>query len=132
MTTMDRTFLNPSNVPTPMGPYSQGIKASFQEAIFVSGQVAEDEKGQLVGKDDPEQQARRAFLNLASVLKEAGTTLDHVVKLTIILTSRDFYPAVSKVRKELFKQDFPTATSFIVSGLAKPDWLLEIEAIAIL
>jgi 2-iminobutanoate/2-iminopropanoate deaminase len=115
-----------------MGPYSQGIKASFHELVFVSGQVAEDENGQLVGKGDPEEQARRAFLNLANVLKEAGASLDNITKLTVILTSREFYPAVSKVRKELFKQDFPTATSFIVSGLAKPEWLLEIEAIAVI
>ena len=129
---MDRLILNPESVPKPMGPYSQGIMTSSTNIVFISGQVAEDENGQLIGKGDAEQQARRAFQNLASVLKKAGGDLENIVKLTVILTNRDYYPSVTKVRKELFSKSFPTATSFIVSGLAKQEWLVEIEAIAVL
>ncbi len=99
--------------------------------IFVSGQVAENEKGELVGLGDIDAQARKAFENLKSVLAESNAGISDIVKLTVILTSREFYPVVSKVRRELFKEDFPAATSFIVSGLAKPEWLVEVEAIAV-
>lgn len=126
-----KEIVNPKEVPMPSGPYSQAVKTKGDKLLFISGQVAENEKGELVGKGDPETQARKVFENLRFCLSEGGADFPDVVKLTIILTNRESYPAVSKVRRELFKNNFPAATSFIVGGLAKPDWLIEVEAIAV-
>ncbi|MDG6994906.1 MAG: RidA family protein [Nitrososphaerota archaeon] len=127
----NREYVNPDDVPKPIGPYSQAVKCTGNLLVFVSGQVAENKDGELVGKGDPEKQARKAFENLKSVLLESDMNIPDIVKLTVILAERAAYPAVSKVRREFFKEGFPAATSFVVAGLAKPEWLVEVEAIAV-
>jgi len=115
-----------------IGPYSQGVKIEAKELVFISGQVPEDEQGNVVGKRDIEVQARQVMENLKAMMASAGGSLNDIAKLTILLTDMKFYDAVSKIRYEYFRNDFPAATLFEVKSLAKKDWLLEIEAIAVL
>ena len=115
-----------------MGPYSQGVKIKPGTLVFISGQVPEDEQGNVVGKGDIDVQARQVLENLKAMMETTGGSLKDVAKLTILLTDMKYYDAVAKARYEYFKGEFPAATLFEVRSLAKKEWLLEIEAIAVI
>lgn len=108
--------------------YSHAAKAGG--LVFVAGQVAQDMNGNLVGKGDIEAQAVQIFENLKAVLASAGTTLDDVVKLTTYTTSVAYRAKIAEVRARYFNTYFPPNTFIVVAGLATPDYLLEIEAVA--
>jgi len=109
--------------------YSHAAKAGG--FVFVAGQVAQDAEGNLVGRGDIEAQAVQVFENLKAVLASAGTTLDQVVKLTTYTTSVTYRQKIAEVRARYFTGYFPPNTFLVVSSLATPDYLLEIEAVAV-
>jgi len=125
-----KTKLAPREVFQLPFPYSQGIAAQGKRMIFVAGQIAIDEKGALVGKDDPEAQARQVFKNIKAVLESAGASMDHVVKITMIVKNAADFPKIGAVRREVFKEPYPASTTF-VAALLNPDWLVEVEAFAV-
>ena len=101
--------------------------------IAVSGQIALDEHGELVGPGDPAAQARQVFANLGRCLTAAGATFQDVVKLTYFVTDIAHLPAVRTARDEVIDIAHPPASSAVqVAALFRPDLLLEIEAFAIL
>jgi enamine deaminase RidA (YjgF/YER057c/UK114 family) len=100
--------------------------------IFISGQVAVDAAGQLVGVGDVELQARQVFSNIGKILSSAGADLTDIVKWTIYDTDIDGHAAaIGRVRDEIFGGAFPASTKIEVKRLAHPGWLLEIDAIAV-
>jgi enamine deaminase RidA (YjgF/YER057c/UK114 family) len=102
--------------------------------LHVSGQVAFDEHGALVGPDDPEQQAGQCFANIAALLAAAGATPGDVVSLRCFLVDADCYPAYAAA-KNRFLADVrvpPAGTAVIVAGLLVPGLLMEIEAVAVI
>ncbi|MGI9410200.1 MAG: RidA family protein [Hyphomicrobiaceae bacterium] len=99
-------------------------------AVYLSGQVPLNEKGELVGKGDPAAQAEQAMRNVASLLNDAGCTLSDVVKITIYITDRANREPVYQVVGRWLKGVYPACTGLLVSGLAGPDWLMEIDVIA--
>jgi enamine deaminase RidA (YjgF/YER057c/UK114 family) len=100
--------------------------------IAVSGQVALDEHGELVGKDDPEAQARQVFENLRRCLAAAGATFSDVIKLTYYVTDIAYLPAIRAVRSEFAGTDrLPASTAVQVVALFRPELLLEVEAFAL-
>lgn len=111
--------------------YSQAVRLG--DLIFVSGQVAWDSEGRVVGFGDPLAQARQAFANLRSVLERSGSGLDRVGKIFMLATSRDHLAVLRQVRHEVFDPigHYPAATFAVVDGLASADLLVEIEAVAI-
>jgi len=86
---MEKTYLQPNNVPKPAGDYSQGLKVKGGTLVVISGQVAWDAQGNLVGKGDLEAQTRQVFENLKNMLASAGATFSDVVKLGIFLKNRE-------------------------------------------
>jgi len=101
--------------------------------IAISGQIALDESGALVGPDDPEAQARQVFENLRRCLHAAGATFDDVVKLTYFVTDIAWLPAVRTVRDTFVDPARPPASSAVqVVSLVRPDLLMEIEALAVI
>ncbi len=108
--------------------YSHAAKAGG--LVFVAGQVAQDAEGVLVGRGDIETQAVQVFENLKAVLASAGATFDDVVKLTTYTTSLAYRPKIAEIRARYFKTYFPPNTFVVVSSLATPEYLLEIEAVA--
>ena len=115
----------------PPAPYSQGFATQGKRTIYVSGQVGLDEKGNLAGgKGDAEAQTRQAFRNMKAVLEAAGATMDDVVKLTTVVVRLPDFPKIAAVRKEFFREPYPASTTF-VAALLNPDWLVEVEAIAV-
>jgi reactive intermediate/imine deaminase len=108
--------------------YSHAAKAAG--LVFVAGQVAQDAEGVLVGRGDIEAQAVQVFENLKAVLASAGATFDDVVKMTTYTTSLAYRPKIAEIRARYFKTYFPPNTFVVVSSLATPEYLLEIEAVA--
>jgi reactive intermediate/imine deaminase len=120
-----------STVPEPGAAYSQGIAARGETLIFISGQVPVDANGDLVGTDDMRAQALQVFENLQSQLRAAGADFDDVVKLTIFVTDMNRFGEFSEVRSDFLEEPFPAASAIEVSALASPDWLVEVEAYAV-
>jgi len=122
-------YVRPDGMP-PVNGYSHAV--AFQgRLVAVSGQVPLDADGRLVGRGDPEAQARQVFANLEAALAAAGATMDHVVKLTVFLTDMADLAAFRKARDEFIRADTPPASSLVrVSGLVNPEFRIEVEALA--
>jgi 2-iminobutanoate/2-iminopropanoate deaminase len=113
------------NVPPPKGPYSPAVRAGG--FVYVSGQTPRNFiSGELVG-DDITTQTRQTLSNVQRVLSEAGATMQHVVSVTIYLTSVDDWAAMNSVYTEFFSSPFPSRTAV---GCSLRDILVEISAIA--
>ncbi|GAA5210463.1 RidA family protein [Streptomyces thinghirensis] len=100
--------------------------------VAVSGQLALDEDGGLVGEGDPTAQARQVFENLRRCLAAAGASFDDVVKLTFFVTDMAHLPAIRAARAEHIPDDrLPAASAVQVAALVRPEFLMEIEAFAV-
>jgi len=100
--------------------------------LYLRGQVGTDFDGNLIGFNDPKAQTEQAMKNVKQLLEEAGSCLDHVCKITIYLTSREIREVVYRTVGKWLKGVFPVSTGVIVAGLAKPEWLLEVDVIAVI
>jgi len=128
---MSGQIIQPQSVHSTAGVgYSHVAKVG--NTLYIAGQIALDPTGSLVGKDDIEAQAQQVYANLQSILKELGGTLNDIVKMTTYLTDRSQLAAFRRARNRAFSDPFPPNTLLFVSGLAQPDYLVEIEAVAIL
>jgi enamine deaminase RidA (YjgF/YER057c/UK114 family) len=110
--------------------YSHAVKMG--NLVFVAGQVALDADGNLVGEGDVAAQTEQVFHNLKTVLEAAGSGLDKVGKVTVLTTKLDYRPTIHGIRSRIFQEvgRFPASTLAVVSSLADPRWLVEIEAVA--
>jgi reactive intermediate/imine deaminase len=108
--------------------FAPGIQVG--ELLFVSGQVAQDNSGNLVGPGDCEAQTRQVMARVRAVVEAAGATMEDVVKITAFLVNLDDYPAYNKVRGENFTSNPPASSSVIVASLVRPEFLVEVEAVA--
>lgn len=121
-----RTYTAPGAA-APVGPYSPAVEAGG--FVFVSGQIALDAGGQMVGYTAPDQ-ARRALDNLRRLLAVASLDLSAVVKTTIFLTDLADFTAVNQVYADYFSEPFPARSTIQVGALPKGA-KVEIEAIAL-
>ncbi len=122
--------INPPGLSTPAG-YSHVVSAAGGRTIYISGQVAYDAHGTLVGKGDLRAQTRQVFANLDVALKAAGATFNDVVKANYYLLDATQVQAVRDIRSEFFTMELPASTLVEVPRLAHPDFLIEIEVIAV-
>ena len=128
---MPREIIQPEGLWDPRPRFAQVVKIGNQ--VYVAGQTAVDEKGNVVGKGEIEAQTRQIFKNLQKCLRATGAGFDQVVKLNIYSTDLDAHlPTIAKVRKEYFPKEPVASTTIQIPRLVHPDWLLEIEAIAVL
>jgi reactive intermediate/imine deaminase len=126
---MPSQHINPEALSRSRG-YSQVVKAG--NTVYIAGQISVGSDGNVVGKGDAESQVRQIWRNIEAAVKAAGGSLQNVVKTTTYVTNIQHAAAVRKVREELFQSiNPPTSTLLVVSGLASPDYLVEIEAIAV-
>jgi enamine deaminase RidA (YjgF/YER057c/UK114 family) len=116
-------------------PFSQGWRCG--DFIFVGGQISADEHGRTIGVGDIAIQTRNVFENIRRVLAEAGAQMRDIVKFNTFYVFegegeeiREFWERMTKVRMEFFDEPGPCGTGVRVSGLAYPDLLIEVEAIA--
>lgn len=115
--------------PQPIGPYSQGVIAEGK-FLFVSGQVPLKPDGTLAGEDIVSQ-TRQAILNIKAIVESVGTTLDSVVKTTVLLSDMNNFAAMNEVYNEFFGKSKPARATYQVARLPK-DALIEIEVIVVL
>lgn len=99
--------------------------------IYVAGQVAQDEHGELVGRGDIRVQAAQVMANLQKALAAAGAGLEHLVRITIYVTDARYRDELRDVQREYLGGHLPASTLLVVAGLARPDYLLEIDAVAV-
>lgn len=121
-------------VPTTLHPtpgYSQVVTVTEGQMIYLAGQVALDSSGNLVGRDDFRAQAQQVFENIQTVLAAVGANFSHVVKLNMYVLDREQLPLLREVRDRYVNTQAPPASTLIeVKGLARAEFLLEVEAIA--
>ncbi|RJR46089.1 MAG: RidA family protein [Deltaproteobacteria bacterium] len=117
--------------PDPYEPFrlAQGYRVG--DLLFISGQAAIDEAGQIVGVDDFDAQAEQVFANLERVLRAGGSSLANVIKVTIFLRDMSNFAKIVELRGRYFKPPYPADTIVEVTSLYTPEALLEIEAIAV-
>jgi enamine deaminase RidA (YjgF/YER057c/UK114 family) len=124
---------NPPELGTPPG-YSQIVDVSASRIIFISGQTALDQEGNLVGRNDFAAQAAQVFRNLAIALRARGCDATNLVKLTVFLTDMENLGAYREVRNRFFASVTPPAAPAVtlveVSKLYGAEFMIEIEAIA--
>jgi enamine deaminase RidA (YjgF/YER057c/UK114 family) len=132
-TTATITRINPPELGTPPG-YSQVVDVRAGRIVFIAGQTALNEDGELIGKDDFAAQAAQVFHNLGIALKAAGCDGRNLIKLTVFLRDMDNLAAYREARNRFFATVTPPAAPAItlveVSRLYGSDFLIEIEAIA--
>ena len=101
--------------------------------VFVRGQVGQDlDTAKNVGDCDAAAQTERAMANIDQLLKEAGSSLDHICRIQVYITDRAYRDAVYQVIGKWLKGVHPVSTGLIVNGLARPEWVMEIEATAVI
>jgi enamine deaminase RidA (YjgF/YER057c/UK114 family) len=98
--------------------------------VYVRGQTAMDLEGKIVGIGDPAAQTENAMACAKTLLAEAGAELRDIVKITIYITDRAYREPVYRVVGKWLKGVFPVSTGLIVQGLARPEYLMEIDVIA--
>ena len=122
-----------------VNPWTWQDAAGFSQAwriddagsiVFVSGQAPISADGRLVGEGDFEAQVRQVLENLRTVLEEAGSGLDAVVKLTVYLTEMSLLRDYTRIKSEFFAGEQPASTALGVTALARPEMMVEVEAVA--
>ena len=133
---MPKEYINPDNLfPSLPHGFSQIVVASGKRMVFISGQTAWDERKNIIGGDSVLEQARQALRNLEKAIGAAGGTLTDVVAMRIYVVDyqAECGTAVGIALREFFSTQNPTASTWIgVSALADPEFLIEIEATAVL
>ena len=121
---------NPPTLSTPTG-YTHIVEVNGPgKTVYISGQIALDKDGKVVGEGDMKAQAEQVFKNLQAALTAAGATFADVVKMNTYITDMDKAPAVREVRARYFGTTTPASTLVQVVRLARPEFLLEIEVTA--
>ena len=98
--------------------------------LYIAGQVAQDEHGEIVGRGDFQAQAVQVMDNLRKALAAAGAGLEHLVRITIYMTDARYRDVMRDVTRQYLGAALPASTLLVVSALARPECLLEIDAIA--
>ena len=112
----------------PISHFADAVIAG--KTLYVSGLVATDEQGNVVGTGDVVEQTRQIFRNLRRILDLAGARPSDVAKVTIFMRDIDQRPLINPVRQEFFGTHRPASTLVEVGALVRPELLLEIEAVA--
>jgi enamine deaminase RidA (YjgF/YER057c/UK114 family) len=130
---MGKEFFSPATLPPPVG-YSHVAKVNKGTLIYLAGQVSSDASGKLVGEGNFEAQAEQVFRNIGIGLKTAGATMVDIVKLNVYIVAEVDQADVPKLRairdRHVSTATPPASTLVFVTRLARPGWLIEIEAIA--
>jgi reactive intermediate/imine deaminase len=119
-------------VVAPFGIFSSAAWQPEGRVLHVSGHVSQVEDGSTVGAGSMEAQTRQVLENIRAVLAVAGGTMDDVVKVTVFVTDVTEIAKIHEVRAQFFRPPYPASTLVQVARLIDPDWLIEIEAVAVI
>ena len=124
---MAHETLTPTSVHPTVG-YSHAVRNG--NMLIISGQVAQDKAGNTVAAGDFEGQARQVFENLRNICEEFGGAISDIAKITVFLTDPRNIDGFRTVRNQFMGEPFPASTLLIIDGLAKAEWMIEVEATA--
>ncbi len=132
---MTKIYSNPAGVHDPVGMYSHLVDVTPKRFLFLAGQVAVDQSGVVVGRDDISVQTRKAYENIGIILNSAGASFSDIVQVKTYIVGPHNMDGYIESRKELFDRIYPEGkcppnTFLFVSGLFDPDMLIEIEVVA--
>ena len=127
---MAKQIILPQKIAKPRGNYSHGVAISPARLLFIAGQTAVDSSGNIVGIGDASRQAKQVYENIGAILTDAGMTFSDIVKITTYVTDVSYREKVNEVRIQDLKKDFPASTLVVVKGLAREEFMVEVEAIA--
>lgn len=128
---MSKQAIRPQGILNAPG-YSHAVLKSGTP-VFISGQVAQEESGAIVGEGDIEAQVAQVFRNLRTVVNACGGSMDDIVKINVYTTDLSYRPAIGAARLKTFRAGLmPASTFVVVSSLADPRLLVEIEAVAMI
>jgi reactive intermediate/imine deaminase len=119
---------NPPALSTPTG-YTHVVAPQRGRLVFIAGQVSADKSGTVVGKGDFKAQAKQVFDNMKAAVEAAGGTMADVAKINVYVTDLSQISALREVRQQYFTGNPPASTLVQVVALARPEFMLEIEAI---
>ena len=122
--------INPPTLSRPTG-YTHVVEVTGGRTLYISGQVAFDREGGLVGKGDFAAQTRQVFENLKLALGSANAKLDDIVKITVFVTDAAHVPTFREIRNAYFPGNVPASTLVQVVQLVRPELMIEIEAVAV-
>ena len=122
-------YLNPPTLSAPTG-YTHVVEVLRGKTIYISGQVALDKSGNVVGKGDFAAQTTQVFENLKAALAAGGATFDNVVKVTMFVTDMSHIAILRTIRLQYYGKNAPASTLVQIGKLAHEDFMIEIEAIA--
>ena len=130
---MTLQLINPQDLPTPL-TYSHVAVATGSKTVFIAGQEPEDALGNLVGPGDLAGQGRQVFANLGRALAAAGARPGQVAKITIYVVHHrpEYLPVIEQARVGLFGDHKPADTVVGVETLSRPEYLIEVDAIAVI
>jgi enamine deaminase RidA (YjgF/YER057c/UK114 family) len=126
-------FINPEGLSKPTG-YTHVVVTSGGRTVYIAGQVSLNAKGEVVGKNDLKVQTEQVFENLKTALAAAGCTFNNVVKITtyVVNYKPDVIPMIREIRSKYLSSEHPPASTLVgVQGLAREDFMIEIEAVAV-
>jgi len=129
---MAKTTLNPDGLPVPRGSYSLVNIAQPGRMVFIAGQTASDHDGKVVGAGDARAQTRFILEKIQRAVEAAGGTINDVVAMSVFSTDVKYHRDINETRREVLGTNFPTSTMVQVVALARPELLLEINAIAVI
>jgi 2-iminobutanoate/2-iminopropanoate deaminase len=122
-----------SNIASPSGHFSQAIAAEAKgRIVFISGMTARRADGSIAGVGDIEAQTRQVCENLKNAVESAGGTMDHICRVDVYVRNIEHFQTIHKVRREYFKPPAPASTLVEVTKMVHPDYLIEINAIAVI
>ncbi|HEX4612342.1 MAG TPA: RidA family protein [Urbifossiella sp.] len=130
---MSKQFLNPPAL-NPTNGFTHVVTTTGGKTVYVSGQVSVNEKAEVVGKGDMRAQVEHVFENLRVALAAAGAAFRDVVKITyfVVDLKPEHVPHIREVRRKYLDPDRPPASTLVgVAALVVPDWLIEIELVAV-
>ncbi|HAM56157.1 MAG TPA: enamine deaminase RidA [Candidatus Rokubacteria bacterium] len=116
----------------PFGIFSSAAWQPEGKVLHVSGQVAQDATGSVMGKGDIRAQTRQVLENIRTVLAAGGGTMDDVARVTVYVTDMSGLGQIHEVRGQYFRRPYPASTLVEVKRLVKPEYLIEIDAVAVI
>jgi enamine deaminase RidA (YjgF/YER057c/UK114 family) len=116
----------------PVANYKMATRTEGGRLVYISGQVAWNAQGDIVGPGDIRAQAQQVFGNLRRVLQAAGGDFKDLIKITTYVTNAAHVSAIVEERSKVFAGELPASTLIVVQGLFHPDFLLEVEGIAVI
>ena len=114
----------------PVAHYKMATRMEGGRLLYIAGQVARDAEGNVLAPGDIRTQARQVFQNVQRVLQAAGGDLPDLLKITTYITKIEDFPAVAEVRSQFFAGELPASTLIVVTRLAQPELLIEVEGMA--